>query len=443
MKKIILCLFIIASVFAIAKPSGTWRKLEPEGEVPGKRWQHYMCPIGEDEDGNSKVLMINGLGDGNPHAYRECWLFEYNKGIGKWNKLKLDTIPDTYGWTTDEGNFINQFSKTKAILTFYSSMWLFDYNKMQWYQLDNSMRPSSLFINHLGEESERYTIGIRGTYLKENLFFSYEIPYQMYKGLSYLFYLHPDEPYYSPTFLTYELLNDESITKQGPACNYQAVKSSNTEKNFTHNNDFKNVTYIYTVKGYYDKVNASFMDISMQTYKWLFLTQEEDSLPEASKRAYSNIANNLTLIYKDTNTYILEYIPGANKIKTHKINCDVNPGIRQRGHRLAKIKDGTVMLFGGSKEDGWYNNNETWIFELTTGIKNNHDEDVKIYMLDDNIYLLSDEMKNVMLFNILGQEVMKCKDTRLDLTALPIGVYILQYIDTRDNLIKVIKLLKK
>jgi len=119
-----------------------------------------------------------------------------------------------------------------------------------------------------------------------------------------------------------------------------------------------------------------------------------------------------------------------------------------RGHRLAKIKDGVVMLFGGMTDTDnpdwqWDESNDTWIFELTTGIKNNHNEDVKIYILDDNIYLLSDEMKNVMLFNILGQEVMKCKEKRLDLTALPIGVYVLQYIDTRDNLMKVIKLLKK
>jgi hypothetical protein len=130
-------------------------------------------------------------------------------------------------------------------------------------------------------------------------------------------------------------------------------------------------------------------------------------------------------------------------MNVYEIDCG-NPGMLESGHRLAKIKDGVVMLFGGNRNsfgEGWSEyTNETWIFELTTGIKDNYNDTARIYVLDDNIYLLGDEIKDAVLYNLLGQKIMECKEKRLDMNHLPIGLYILQY--TENEKIKSVKLLK-
>ncbi len=68
------------------------------------------------------------------------------------------------------------------------------------------------------------------------------------------------------------------------------------------------------------------------------------------------------------------------------------------------------------------------VYETTIvlGIKE-HNEEKHIYEIAKNTYLLNDEMKNVVLYDMLGQRVLECKNTRLDLNFLPIGVYVLQY----------------
>jgi hypothetical protein len=58
-------LFFVSVVCVCGKPSGKWRQVFPENP-PGPRYNHYMCPIGDQQ-----VLMIGGLGDGNPHYYRD------------------------------------------------------------------------------------------------------------------------------------------------------------------------------------------------------------------------------------------------------------------------------------------------------------------------------------------------------------------------------------
>lgn len=63
---IILLFFLLASGLLFGKITGKWTRVYPEvnGEIPKKRYDHYMCPIGD-----QKVIMIGGRGGGNPNYY--------------------------------------------------------------------------------------------------------------------------------------------------------------------------------------------------------------------------------------------------------------------------------------------------------------------------------------------------------------------------------------
>ncbi|MCL2038794.1 MAG: T9SS type A sorting domain-containing protein [Bacteroidetes bacterium] len=78
--------------------------------------------------------------------------------------------------------------------------------------------------------------------------------------------------------------------------------------------------------------------------------------------------------------------------------------------------------------------------DILVGIQDNYDAQ-QLYELENNVYLLKNAMQNVKLFNMSGQKVLECKDEVLDLTPLPIGVYILQYIENKQ--LKNIKLIRK
>ena len=86
-------------------------------------------------------------------------------------------------------------------------------------------------------------------------------------------------------------------------------------------------------------------------------------------------------------------------------------------------------------------NNIMYETDIVVGIKDNYSNILPLYELVNNVYLINDEMKNAKLFNMPGQEVMQCKDAILDLNFLPIGIYLLQYIE--NNQTKIIKLIRK
>ena len=83
-----------------------------------------------------------------------------------------------------------------------------------------------------------------------------------------------------------------------------------------------------------------------------------------------------------------------------------------------------------------------WKMIKYIGIKNNYDEDINIYELENNIYLLPEEIKDGVLYNIIGQKIMEIKGKELDINYLPMNLYLLYYRD-KSGLMKVVKLFKK
>ena len=75
------------------------------------------------------------------------------------------------------------------------------------------------------------------------------------------------------------------------------------------------------------------------------------------------------------------------------------------------------------------------------GIVNNYNETVKIYTLGHNLYLLGDEIKDAVLYNVLGQKITEFENSTIDLNPLPAGTYILEYLE--NDVIKSVKLLRK
>jgi len=62
------------------------------------------------------------------------------------------------------------------------------------------------------------------------------------------------------------------------------------------------------------------------------------------------------------------------------------------------------------------------------------------YVDDDVLYLLSDEIKDVLLFDVLGTKILDCKYKRNNLSLLPVGLYVLQY--KENNNIKITKIIR-
>lgn len=59
--------FLLFSATLFCRISGHWRQVFPEenGEIPGLRYNHYICPIGD-----QKVLMLGGEGDDETNGWR-------------------------------------------------------------------------------------------------------------------------------------------------------------------------------------------------------------------------------------------------------------------------------------------------------------------------------------------------------------------------------------
>ena len=459
----LLVLFLISSVFGYGQISGSWRQVFPEenGEIPGPRHGHYMAPIGDQQ-----VLMIGGSGGGNPHYYaNETWLYDYP--TNKWTKLNVDFTPNTYSLINNPGgNIMHNISKNRVLCTgtfdtivngltmIARRLFLFDLDSMKWFRLNDSVN----------------TMGRNTVYLEEGLLFGYitNPVLNFGRGKSFFIRVHTDEPFDSPNFITRELVNDENITGQGPGANYRFIVNN---ARFTHNNNSQEITYIpfgSTLGNYndstgkYDLILPDFMNIERDIWKWFFLNEESDAFPFGIGTEFSNLINNVTLIYNmahkiDTTglypdfevdldapcTYLLEYIPSTKTMKVHPLDITPNPGYLAENHRLAKIKDGVVMLFGGINYYGWLSN-ETWIFELdTVGIVNNYNETVKIYTLGHNLYLLGDEIKDAVLYNVLGQKITEFETSTIDLNHLSLGIYFLHYTEKASNLPRVVKLLRK
>jgi len=444
MERIILQLFIlffISSVCAFGSISGSWRQVFQENP-PSPRFRHHMAPIGDQQ-----VLMTGGIGSPNGQN-AETWLYDYP--TNKWTKLNLEFTPSTDMLTSDEGNFMWQISKNRVICwgevdttldgfpAIFWKFFLFDIDSMKWFRLDG--------IDYIMRS---------GTYLEENLFFVYSFGY-FAPAKSVIVRVQPDEPFDSPNFFLWEIVNDEAITGQGPLSKYrQAVIFG--DNIFKPNDNYQNITYIpsgwHQTSSGQPLIFPEFMNMERDVWKWFFLNKEDAvTLPIAHRRAASNLINNFTLVYSgalgeeyeyeygfsnyDEKTYITEYIPATRTMKVHSLDITPNPGLLTRGFRLAKIKDGVVMLFGGERYNNYSRSNETWIFELTTNILDNYNEPVKIYTLGHNVYLLGDEIENAVLYNVLGQRIAEYEDSEIDLNSLPRGVYILKYFDGKKTKIE-------
>jgi hypothetical protein len=420
MRKVIIFIFfvsVVSSIYLFGKINGHWHQVFP-ANPPEPRYNHYMCPIGE-----QKVLMIGGC-CGNVKS-DETWLYDYKENT--WTQVMCDTAPDTYGWTVDGDDYLCQISKNRVI-TLHWAIWLFDLDSMKWFKLDARINGDGC-----------------GTYLEENLVFNYTNPTSHWQdgGKSWLIHLHPEEPLDSPDFLSQELINDEKDTKFGPKIMLVKKYKNGTgvgSHSFKYFNKEKPVNVVRN-----DTSSGMFIDLENVSYKWLFYDDYLEKLPYLVGGYHTNLTNNVEImqyavfdyhnwVVVSNDYYAIEYLPGANSIITYTIE---KPSSDVRNVRMAKIKDGAVMLFGGMKPDAL--SNDTWIFELEEGIIDNRGDTANIYTLDDNVYLLNEKIKDAALYNVLGQKVLECKG-KIDLNYFPVGIYFLRYTENKEY--KMAKILK-
>jgi len=132
----------------------------------------------------------------------------------------------------------------------------------------------------------------------------------------------------------------------------------------------------------------------------------------------------------------LEYAKTATRLT--KIDIEVPPEFSadsiiiwlQKDQRGKERPDSGFVTFGAVE------------FEIV-GIVNNYNDTVKIYTLGHNLYLLGDEIKDAVLYNVLGQKITEYENSTIDLNHLSLGIYFLHYTEKASNLPRVVKLLRK
>jgi hypothetical protein len=360
--------------------------------------------------------MIGGKFMENVHRNPDqTWIYDYDANT--WTHIDCET-PDTYPYTEGEYLLI-KMNKKQAI---FAGAWCFDLDSLKWFEL---AYPTVAPILQT-DENEGFAYR-RGRWNEE---------IGRMPGLSYIVRLNPDESYDSPYFLTSKLVNSEAATKWGPSL-------VSYEYNLTHymntfGKNLKVAFYDWDSSSYPKQAQSSLyldendIDPILEYMRWGNFNDKNISF----YRPLVLLCNNI-LFGHGTKTGVTEYDTINNQLNYYRIITTEGPGDRLDGGIMAQLAIGVVMISGDNRED-----NSTWIFIADfVSIEEINDDTLKLLTLGDDKYQIDGEIKNVKLYDLLGNFVRDYEDNYIDLNGLATGTYFLQYF--RNNKQRAIKLLKK
>ena len=417
--------------------SGYWEKRSPElnGEIPGERHSALTCPIGE-----NKLLLLNGYGGGNPVYYQDTWIYHYD--LDWWQKIECDFYPIHYG--NPDRTMVNI---TKDIVMTYSnephSICFFHLDSLKWYKLDTK---DYITCQSLIQIAPGKIIGYRITLDKNKI----------HIAQTWLLEFDLQEPIEKTTVKITMLLEETPYNNRYNAGPYDATRSI-SEQVYTLIHLNSEIPVLYVPKWELNPVQKVLPIMYLDTSDWKWKAIKRDFIMPTSNIGHvnANLTNNIILkniitlnpntqdtnfVSETLNSFNYYIYDNVEKImKIEKIDLLNKPPARIR-HSLDKIKENTVMLFGGrdylyDSNYDWFN--DTWIFHLTdtTDIINSDiTKENCIFYVGRNNYLLTN-IYEAELFDILGNSISKHYDNSvIDMNKYAVGVYIIRYVDNEKNI---------
>ncbi|MDR0927505.1 MAG: T9SS type A sorting domain-containing protein [Ignavibacteria bacterium] len=412
---ILLFLLLTLPTFAY---NGVWEEKHPElnGEIPGPRYMYGLAPIGE-----RKALLLNGLGNGNPSAYNDTWLYDYD--LDKWTKVECNVKPDTYFANTGFP-MMAQVSKNRVLARSYNKQlerfnYIFDLDSMQWYQLEGVPQP--------GVTPDGYYATMIN--FKENVAMLYGIAYQTGMNQTWLATMDTTKSLYDSAVITWQKVSDDAI-EEGPG----TWHGYNLEFPRLANIGDEEILFRPRYK-YYDGYNGNgkYFWYFCNTYKWRKL-EDDRGLLDNFRNPYAPLLSNFVLDCSRLMTYDI-LLPALDVLNADRdyVKMFFLDTIAQLPYRDktkgVKLADGIVMIFGG---DGGKLLNDTWVFRLTDTLSIIEEiTDTNNIFFNDNILILKD-IERLELYDIMGNLISKYErplNTTIDLTPLSKGFYLIRYYD--------------
>jgi hypothetical protein len=360
--------------------------------------------------------MIGGKFMENVHRNPDqTWIYDYDANT--WTHIDCET-PDTFG---GGGYLLIRMNKKQAI---FAGAWCFHLDSLKWFRLAYPKYAPTLQIG-------------------ENEGFAYVWLGDLYEARriweSWIIRLNPDEPYTSPNFLLAERYNREILTLWGPSWVSWQQNLSNYINTF--GGDRKVAFYDVAPDPYnYPKPQPQtslYLDHNLDMYGYMLWKPFNPT--NRSISPYMVLLCRNVLFGYGTRTGITEYDTTNGELNWYEICTGIRPGdrIETNAGFMAKLDEGIVMLSGDNKGD-----NSTWVFIMDdTSIPEINDDTLKLLTLGDDKYQIDGEIKNMKLYDLLGNFVRDYNDNYIDLNGLATGTYFLQYF--RNNKQRAIKLLKK
>jgi hypothetical protein len=379
--KLVIISFLLLSISPGLAQTGQWEELKPKHSPP-PRAQFGIADIGDD-----KVIIFGGIGVGSK-VFNDTWIFDLKSN--DWTEVLTEPKPMgryDHSLARITPNTVMLFGG-ENIYNFFNDTWIFNLDSNKWTEKNPSKSPMARYGCAMAQIEENKVV--------------------VYSGIDYNLNYKADTWIYDLQMNIWDSVNTSN--KQNTAERIGCAMLDNG----------KIITYGgWTGINVSDKTGIFYIEKKLWNFDF-----PKRIPPLLFGHSMANINKNKVLLfggnYNDATASNETWMFSLEGWTWKNVDITNILPTKRSSHGIAKIRENTILLFGGStnniKNEGF--TNDTWLFTLDgTGIGDNgynkyESESFKFKIIANNISLIINnplEMK-IVISDILGREL-ECIDT--------------------------------